>query len=112
MGAVGRQLSLKRALHGVKGVPIVITAADAGLIGHHYDRNLQRIAAPDRGRCARDHAHVFDAAEVMRIGDDDAVAVEKQRGAAGRHRGIDFAPQAGVYVGHGFVGFGDGTSER
>ena len=112
MGAVGRQLSLKRALHGVKGVPAVIAAADAGLIGHHHDRNLPRIAARYRGRRARDHAHVFDAAEIMRIGDDDAVTVEEERGAAGRYRGIDFAPQAGVYVGHGFVGFGDGTSER
>src|ERR1700731_3320135 len=34
-GPVGRQLSLERALHGVKGVPAVIAAADAGLIGHH-----------------------------------------------------------------------------
>ena len=101
MGAVGRQRRLQRALHGMKVVPAVIAAADAGLIGHHHDRNLQRIAARDRGGGARDHAHVFDAAEVVRIGDDDAVAIEEQRGAAGRHRGIDFAPQAGIFVGHG-----------
>jgi hypothetical protein len=107
MSAIGRQCRLQCALHGMKGVPAVIAAADAGLIGHHDDRDLQRIAAGDRSGRARVHAHVFDAAEVMRIGDDDAVAVEEQRGAAGRHRGIDFAPQAGIFAGHG-----DGTSER
>jgi hypothetical protein len=52
----------------------------AGLMGHHHDRNLQHIAVPNRGGDARDHAHVFDATEVVRIGDDDAVARRLRNG--------------------------------
>ena len=64
MSAGSRQRRLdSAALHGMKVIPVVIAAADAGLICHHHDRNLQRIAASDCGGRACDHAHVFDAAE-------------------------------------------------
>ena len=73
----GPKLSCHCRLDGMEVIPPIIAPANAGLVRHHHDPNLQRITAGNCGGSPCHHAHVFDAVEVMRIRDDHAITVEK-----------------------------------
>jgi len=95
-----RQRARQRGLHGMKTLPIVEPARDARLIGDQHDGNSQAVASRDGSRRAFEHAHVFRTAEIMRVLDQDAVAVEKQRRAVRDIPGGDFAPEPFVRLAH------------
>ena len=98
-----RQRARQRGLHGMKTLPIVEPARDARLIGDQHDGNSQAVASRDGSRRAFEHAHVFRTAEIMRVLDQDAVAVEKQRRAVRDIPGGDFAPEPFVRPAHAWL---------
>src|SRR5262249_1113210 len=86
----------KRILHRDETAPVIKAAGDARLIADQHHRNSQPVTARDGVGCARQHPEVLGPAEIIRILDDDPVAVEEQSRPAGsiEMSGREFAPAA------------------
>ena len=63
--------------------PIEISAADAGLIGHDNNRDIERIGGGYRFGHAANDTDVGNPVKIIHFFDDDAVTVQKQGRPAG-----------------------------
>jgi len=80
-------------LAAISEITIRSPARYSGLVGHRNDGNSQAIASRDGSRRAFEHAHVLGTPKIVRIVDEDAVAIEKQRRAVCEIPGGDFGPE-------------------
>ena len=74
--------ALVAAVNVVEGIQ---AAADAGLVGDDEDPPAHVVEAADHGLRAIDPLEILAAEDIAVIDVDDAVAVEKEGGARGRH---------------------------
>ena len=74
--------------------PAVVTAADAGLVGHEHDRNVAPVRCRDNLGGARDNRDIVYLAEVTGLLDDHAVPIEEQGGPATWSANPDIAPDS------------------